>query len=39
VEKAVSSLLKSGNAPEGFKIGSPKVTSGASSGTPATALA
>jgi hypothetical protein len=26
VEKTISSLLKSGTAPEGFKLGSPKVT-------------
>lgn len=25
VEKAVSTLLKSGEAPEGFKVGAPKV--------------
>jgi hypothetical protein len=25
VEKAVSTLLKSGNAPDGFKLGAPKV--------------
>ncbi len=25
VEKAVSTLLKSGSAPEGFKLGAPKV--------------
>jgi len=33
VEKTLSTLLKSGSAPEGFKVGSPKVVVAA---TPAT---